>query len=347
MMASYVKIITLALLSLLCQGKGCHYTEVSIVLDVSGTVYPTHYKQSLNFVNRILSIINISPESSLAGVTTFATKADVRFFCDQHSSSETLEKSIIGLPYTYTGPGDIFTNLRDGLVKGQQVLTGRGCGRLNAKQIMVLISDGRANRGEGGFDGIREEAKSIRDQGVTIVALGVGERIKIDLLKNITASEERVTTSIHFDETFINNALQILKKEKCGSDIKTKQCRCEVPEVVKTISSFPSFDQSTIASSNKGSCYLEKVANASKETQVLYEKHRAQKIKNEECMKSLKEMILKGQGNKEELETLLASFETCAHMDCRMKTVEEIINQRKTFLKSETASCDDFIKKTP
>ena len=119
-------------------------------MDTSGTVYPTHYKESLNFVNRILSIIDISPETSRAGVTTFATKADVRIFCDQHTSSETLEKAIIGLPYTYTGPGATYTNLREGLVKGQQVLKGRGCGRLNAKQIMVVISDGRANRGEGG-----------------------------------------------------------------------------------------------------------------------------------------------------------------------------------------------------
>ena len=50
--------------------------------------------------------------------------------------------------------------------------------------------------------------------------MGVGKRINMDLLKNITASEERVTTSPEFDETFINNALQILKKEKCGSDSK-------------------------------------------------------------------------------------------------------------------------------
>ena len=90
---------------------------------------------------------------------------------------------------------------------------------------------------------------------------------------------------------------------------------------------------------------MEKVANASNETKKLYDEHRMQKTKNEECMKSLKEMILKGQEHKEKIETLLASFEKCVHVDCRMKTVEEILNQRKAFLKSETDSCDDFIKK--
>lgn len=179
--------------------EGCQFTEVSIVLDVSGTIYPTFYDQSLSFVTRLLSKMKITsnPNSSRVSVVTFASRSSIRIYCDEYKSIKTLYDAIKKLSYTK----DPFTNIKDGLIKAYRALSIRGCGRQKAKRIIVLVTDGKANRGVGGFQAIREKAREIRDTNTTIIAIGVGRKVKYDLLKNLTGGNGNVFTSTTFNDS--------------------------------------------------------------------------------------------------------------------------------------------------
>ena len=149
-----------------------------------------------------------------ASIVTFSTNAHIRIHCDEHKSTgrDTLEKAVLDLQHI----GKMgFTNLRDGLIKGREALSTRGCGSDNAKQIMVVISDGCANRGNGGIRGILDEASEIRKDGIEIIALGVGKKINLDVLKNMTENASLVVESNRLNERVFEQATEILSSEKC------------------------------------------------------------------------------------------------------------------------------------
>jgi len=131
-------------------------------------------------------------------VVTFTSKADIRIYCDENNSSATLENAIYALTHDYSDP---FTNVKDGLIKAYLSLATRGCGRMEAKKIMILITDGRANRGSGGFDAIRQVAKEIRDDDVTV--------------EDITGNKTLVLTSQTLDQQILEKTLKMLTEKKC------------------------------------------------------------------------------------------------------------------------------------
>jgi len=181
---------------------------------VSGTIFPAKFSQSKEFVNQVVSNIKITSDtkSSRVSVVTFTSKADIRIYCDENNSSATLENAIYALTHDYSDP---FTNVKDGLIKAHLSLATRGCGRMEAKKIMILITDGRANRGSGGFDAIRQVAKEIRDDDVTVIALGVGDLINTDILEDITGNKTLVLTSQTLDQQILEKTLKMLTEKKC------------------------------------------------------------------------------------------------------------------------------------
>ena len=153
-----------------------------------------------------------TPGEVHASIVTFSTNAHIRIHCDEHKSKDTLEDAILDLQYIDKME---FTNLRQGLAKGRQALNTRGCGDNNAKQIMVVISDGNANRGDGGTGGVLEEARNIRESGIEIIALGVGKKINVRVLNNMTANYSLVVESNRLNKQVFEKATQILSNEKC------------------------------------------------------------------------------------------------------------------------------------
>jgi len=146
-------------------------------LDVSETINPETYLKLKRFTIKIISKLYLSKsvDSSKVAVVVFADSASKRIFCDEYSSIAAVSSAIMAMK---RGNG-VFTNIRDGILKGGEALQERGCGKrlkTPTQQVLVLISDGRANRGEGGKDGIIRTATEIRSRGVLILAIGVGTK---------------------------------------------------------------------------------------------------------------------------------------------------------------------------
>ena len=87
--------------------------------------------------------------------------------------------------------------------------------------MIVLVTDGKANRGVGGFQAIREKAREIRDTNTTIIAIGIGGNIKYDLLKNLTGGDGNVFTSTTFnDKKLFELASNAMNQQQCQSNSK-------------------------------------------------------------------------------------------------------------------------------
>ena len=184
---------------------------MALVLDVSGSIYPVAFEQTKDFIRRVLSKINVAEDSKVS-VVTFTDRAIPRIYCDEYDSSVTLEQAILNLEYIHDNH---LTNIRDGLIKGHETLSIRGCGKADAKQIMILISDGNANRGEEGFKGIQKEAEKIRAEGITIIALGVGKDVRLDVLRNVTANKSLILSSRNLDEEAFTKVMHMLTNQQC------------------------------------------------------------------------------------------------------------------------------------
>ena len=86
------------------------------------------------------------------------------------------------------------------------------------KQVLVLLTDGKSD------DDYREAAASIRDAGVDIFAVGVGNSKKPELIE-IAGSEDRVWKTRRF--TAIDSFKQKMVKEMCVA----AESQCEGQEV--------------------------------------------------------------------------------------------------------------------
>lgn len=225
----YFVVILIPYLSLL--REDCRFNEVVFVLDVSQTIEPSAYKQLKKFtvdiifkVHQSRSDTSSSSLRSRVGVVTFADRARKRIYCDEYTSRvdgvERLNKAI----YSLERPGgEIFTNIRDGLVKAKQLLFERGCGENDLRpgthrKVLVLISDGRANMGHGGKEGIYKEALDTRRQGITILAVAVGNMIATDMLQRIVGEKKYYVTGKTLHDVF-DNTIVMMDRELCSPTV--------------------------------------------------------------------------------------------------------------------------------
>ena len=147
---------------------------------MSETINSEIYLELKTFTVNVISKLYLSKssQSSKVAVVVFADSASKRIFCDQYSSKETIRSAVMAME---RGKG-VFTNIRDGIVKGGETLQERGCGQrpmTPTQQVLILISDGRANRGKDGKNGIIQAATELRSRGILMLAVGVGKNYSI------------------------------------------------------------------------------------------------------------------------------------------------------------------------
>ena len=104
-------------------------------------------------------------------VTTYGNWARRNIKCDDHKTLESFNRAVDKLKDFSRQ----YTNTRDGLEKGQLSLENDGCGNNNARRIIILITDGLANRGIGYEQGLYDAASKIKGKGTIIQAIAVGK----------------------------------------------------------------------------------------------------------------------------------------------------------------------------
>ncbi|KAJ8288244.1 hypothetical protein COCON_G00009030 [Conger conger] len=188
--------------------SGCVLTAVAdfyFLIDHSGSIYPNDFKDMKKFINEFLYMFKIGPDYVRVGVVKFADDPTLEFRLTEHTTSSSLETAVdnvrqvgggteIGKALTFMAP--LFKEASES--RGEKV-----------PEFLIIITDGKSS------DPVEQPAKKLRDQGVTIYAIGV-KRADEDELLQIAGSPEK---------KFFVNDFDALKpiKDEIATDICSEE----------------------------------------------------------------------------------------------------------------------------
>lgn len=167
-------------------------TDIGFIIDSSYSIRK-HYQKEKDFVKGVAASVGLANKNNVrASVITFSTWARLSIKFKDHADSESFNKSVDAIPFM-----GYQTRIDKALRLAQtQMLKKENGARTGIKKLVLLMADGAQS---GDSERPETVAKEIRDAGVEIIAVGIGNRVDFDELVRITGDRKRVFTS-SFDD---------------------------------------------------------------------------------------------------------------------------------------------------
>lgn len=131
------------------------------------------------FARRVASAFKVTPTDSHLGLITFSTDAQVMLnfkrFSDPESFAEAKD-SVRVKPHSGKFTGQALKLAKDGLFGAVH--------RADALDVLVLLTDGPSS------DNVMAPARSLRDMGVKLITVGIGDHINKRQLANIASDPD-------------------------------------------------------------------------------------------------------------------------------------------------------------
>ena len=170
--------------------------DLVFLLDESGSVGATNFQKSLNFVRRLIGSFpdeNLRGENGTRfGLSTFSNSYSTKFHLYNYKNQLSYSSAITRVGYSGGGTQLGFAL---GRVLTDQFSERRGLRRKadGLPRILVVLTDGRSG------DDVSTPAKTVRDNEITIYAVGVA-RYNLQQLKEIAPSDRHVITLDSFSK---------------------------------------------------------------------------------------------------------------------------------------------------
>ncbi|KAH3775135.1 hypothetical protein DPMN_176532, partial [Dreissena polymorpha] len=152
--------------------SGCNGTEpadIVFILDASGSVGAPSFNKMLQFVNKMIDGFPIGAADTHIGVVTFDTKVYNQFHLNKFTDKAAIQAAVTAI--TYTGQT---THTDEAIKYARETSFSAANGmRGNAAKIAIIVTDGQSNNPAA----TASEAALLRQQGVTVFAIGVGTGI--------------------------------------------------------------------------------------------------------------------------------------------------------------------------
>ena len=153
--------------------------DIAFILDSSGSVR-YHYREEKDFIKTIARTVVISENVVHAGVVTFSSHAINSINLNAYTDSSSFNNAVDSIPFLAGG-----TRIDLGLLLARDMMIFANNGsRSNAQKLLVLLTDGQQNRGTD----LSDIGKRILKQGISIVAIGVGNQIAYSQLASIAGA---------------------------------------------------------------------------------------------------------------------------------------------------------------
>ena len=157
-------------------------------MDASGSI-EDEFDEEKVAAAQIASTIGISGGSNgnRIGLGTFSTGSTIEFYCDGHTNLTTMIPDILDTSAQLSR-----TNIRAGLLRGEEILTTNGCGQRNmnvTSRVIIIFTDGENNQPNNANSDQRliDEATRLRMvENITIIAIGIGDDIDQQQLMDIS-----------------------------------------------------------------------------------------------------------------------------------------------------------------
>ena len=193
-------------------------------MDGSGTITAANFKNTQKFVNTIQATIGLTNNHNKAAVVTYGDNAKKDIRCNSYSDIYKFKSAVSAL-----SKHGKKTNTRDGLEKGQELLTSEGCGEKGVKRVIVLLTDGLANVGIGKEKGLINATKTIQEAGTIILVVAVGS-FKDHQLKKMVDVKNIYRTKADKD-----NGFSALIEKEFIQKVKKAICESATPKTGKII----------------------------------------------------------------------------------------------------------------
>jgi len=163
--------LSLSVIRTQAQEKCFSPLDLVFALDASGSVEEAGFNQVKDFAKTIIDGFRYGLRDTHVGVLTFSEVGEVQIGLTETFDRVELDKKIKGL--TYAG---YRTNTNDALeVVGKNMFSMAGGARQGVPKVLIFLTDGKCTLCEN--KGVGASAKALKDQGVTIFAIGVTDAI--------------------------------------------------------------------------------------------------------------------------------------------------------------------------
>ena len=180
--------------------------DLAFVVDSSGSINRTTFKREKHLVEVISKRLGISPTHGRAAIVLYSGNASIEAGFDTYTSEKDFVAAVGNLPYLSGGTSidkaldlahnQVFSQARDGVAK-----------------VAVVLTDARQDRSA---TGLKDASAALRNQGVRVLAVGMGDDVDRNELKSLVKSKDDALFTTEFDN--LNLRLREIRNEICGKD---------------------------------------------------------------------------------------------------------------------------------
>ena len=143
--------------------------DMTFILDQSGSVGFSNNQRALQFISDVIDFFQIAQNGTQVSLVTYSFYSQIQFDLDDFNSKSQIQNFLQTVPYQ----GSV-TATALGLINAETILNPTNL--LGARplsegipRIAILITDGRSN-----YYSINEPAMNLRDSGVQVYTVGIG-----------------------------------------------------------------------------------------------------------------------------------------------------------------------------
>ncbi|XP_028401134.1 uncharacterized protein LOC114524110 isoform X2 [Dendronephthya gigantea] len=192
--------------------------DIGFIVDSSGSINHAGYLNIKNFMKSIAVYMGFKPGLTHIGVVLYSKKAELHTGFAKHSNVRRLFQMLWKIPHHK----DV-TRIDLGLhVANTELFTTKAGMRKNAKKIAILFTDGeQTTQGVTDLIPLREASNRLRERGIIVYAVGIGDSVKRKQLLDIAGDEGHVIELSSFSEL-----------QESAAKIAASTCQAADPPVI-------------------------------------------------------------------------------------------------------------------
>ncbi|XP_060566778.1 uncharacterized protein LOC132725621 isoform X26 [Ruditapes philippinarum] len=201
-----------------CENRCEARADIVFLLDSSGSVGHIDFRRVKQFVHNMVSDLQIGRDKTRVGLVTYSSNSRHGFFMSKYYNLYELQNAIAGIGYEY---GD--TNTAAGLrLVRERYFGGANGDRQNIQNFLIIVTDGVSNINP---DETITEAKMLKDEGVHIYAVGIGnfDHYEINSIASPPAAQNAFILS---DYTALGNISSSIVKKTCRDPTVCEENPC-------------------------------------------------------------------------------------------------------------------------
>ncbi|XP_076612407.1 collagen alpha-1(XII) chain isoform X2 [Chaetodon auriga] len=199
------------------QCKTAAKADIVLLVDGSWSIGRINFKTIRNFIARMVSVFDISPDRVQIGLAQYSGDPKTEWHLNAHPTKESLLDAVANLPYK---GGNTMTGMALNYILQNNFKPNVGL-RENSRKIGVLITDGKSQ------DEIVFNSQNLRDSGIELYAIGVKNADENEL-RSIASDPDEIHMYNVNDFQFLLDIVDDLTVNLCNS-VKGPGSELEAP----------------------------------------------------------------------------------------------------------------------